>query len=564
MSATGADTPPPWFEAQPARLDWELAQFAARGLPAAQRRGLRDGRLRDSLVIETDLQFQGQSVPIEVAYPCDYPDVPPTVYGPPGLLNRHQQPRSGNFCWAEDPDREWSPHGDAAQLVAEDLRWLFADSEQGPTVVRAGEADMAEPITGLITRDRARVVVVPDPFFAEQLPAVEGTMTLVGNGKRLYLARAASLGAPDEKLRQAYFAGQPERDGYWVELNPAPAPAVFDDDQRLLSAISGATPRPYKRLAARLKDKKGLPSAECWVGITFLEEGPMRGQQRRNWVFARISRDRVGNERIFPRVGAQALTLAERQRRTPELVGLADARVLLIGAGSLGAAVAQELAKAGVGQLDLADPDTFDVNNAVRHVLSPLVAGYPKVNATAISAGNLNPFVDVRPHLLTVGGEADDAAALAQLVADTEVVVDTTGSTSVGRILQRHCTRAGKPLVVGALSAGSYGGEIAIFRPHAACFECLLLAQRDNVVPEPDAAPRTSLVTPVGCSHPAFAGAGFDATQQAALIARTVVQVTGKSAYPVVDFDWAITNFRSAPRWRSGSLEKHPDCERCS
>jgi molybdopterin/thiamine biosynthesis adenylyltransferase len=296
--------------------------------------------------------------------------------------------------------------------------------------------------------------------------------------------------------------------------------------------------------------------------MTFLEEGPMRDQRRRNWVFAQITLEN-GLKGIGPRFGAQALTLDERQRRTPELVGLAAARVLLVGAGSLGAPVAQELVKAGVGHVDLVDPDQYDVNNAVRHILPILRAGDNKAHATAAALEQLNPFVEVRPHLVRVGGEAEDAALLAELIANADVVVDTTGSVSVGRILQRWCTERTKPLIVGGLSSGSYGGEVAIFRPDGACFECLLLAQRDNLVPRPHAAPRTSQVTPVGCSHPAFAGAGFDATQLAALIARTVIQTTGKSTYPDADFDWAITNFRSTPKWRSGRLDKHPDCDRC-
>ena len=563
MSATGANPPLQWFQSQPDRLKWELEQFAARGLPASQRMGLRDGRLPERLVVETELQFQGEPVPVEVVYPFEYPDAPPLVFGPPYLLDRHQNPRSGNFCWGEDPEREWSPRLDAAHLVAEDVRWLLADSERGGAVVRAAEADMPEPLTGLITLDPTCAVVVPDPYFAKQLPAAEGTMTLVGKSRRLFLAHAAGLGASSTQLRDRYFSNQPEHAGYWVELSPAPAPAVWDDDTLLVGAINSASRRPYGRLGSRLKKSKGLSVADCWLGITFLEEGRLRGEQRRNWVFACISKHSTGAERIGPRFGAQALTLAERRARTPELVGLADARVLCVGAGSLGAPVAEELVKAGIGQLDLLDPDTYDVNNAVRHVLSPAAAGYPKAEATAIHVGNLNPFGDVCAHVLRVGDRAQDAAALAQLIADADVVIDTTGSNSVSRILQRRCTEASKPLVVGGLSAGSYGGEVAVFYPQGACFDCLLLAQRDHLVPEPDEAPRTSLITPVGCSHPAFAGAGFDATQHAALIARTVVQVTGKSGYPAADFDWVITNFRRAPRWRSGRLEKHPECERC-
>jgi molybdopterin/thiamine biosynthesis adenylyltransferase len=217
-----------------------------------------------------------------------------------------------------------------------------------------------------------------------------------------------------------------------------------------------------------------------------------------------------------------------------------------------------------VGTQDIVDPDRVDVNNSVRHVLSPRSAGSNKAMATAAAAAELNPFVEVRAHDFSVGAGPVEATLLATLIADADAVLDTTGSNAVARILQRYCADAAKPLVVAGLSRGSYGGEVGVFHPGAACFECFVLAQRDSAVPEPHAAPRSSLVTPVGCSHPAFPGAGFDGAHLAAIVARTVVQVTGASSYPALGFDWAVVNFRGAPWWQSGQLTKHPDCARCA
>lgn len=255
MKSTGADGPQPWYERDPDRLEWELEQFAARGLPAAARLGLADGRLADNLVVATELPFEGQDILIEVAFSFEHPESPPTVYGPPNLLKRHQQPRDGNFCWAEDPDREWWPGADAAHLVAENVRWLLEDTEAGDAAVHAREADMPEPITGLITLADEGVVVVPAPFFEQHLPAAEGTMTLVGNDSRLFLSQAAGLGAPDPALRRRYFSDEPEHAGYWVELRPTPDPRVFESAE-LFAIIDAAAPRVFERLMRRLKKSK--------------------------------------------------------------------------------------------------------------------------------------------------------------------------------------------------------------------------------------------------------------------------------------------------------------------
>jgi molybdopterin/thiamine biosynthesis adenylyltransferase len=567
VSVTGPDEQlRPWFEADPARLEWELAQFAARELPAEQRMGLTDGRLPDNLVIQTDVIYRGTTTLVEVAFPFDYPDKAPTLFGPAGLLERHQNPTEGNFCWAEDSERDWSPESDAAHLVAEDLRWLLEDSEKGIMHVREGEADMPEPITGHL-HFSPKVVVIPDPYFEAVLPASEGTLTVLGDisqgGSPYFLAKAANLGKPNPDLVNYFAEGWQEMPGYWVELSPTPSVIALDTD--LLNLATGKTPRLLQRLAQRLKKARSLDSASCWLGVTFMEEGPVREEYRRNWVFGQVKHWRTGEtELVGGLVRAQALTRVERLRRTPELVGLDRARALLIGAGSLGGPTAYELAKAGVGHIDLVDPDRFDVNNSVRHTLSPLRAGRVKATEVASEAQRLNPFVTVEGHSgFWVGGDAEAAAELSALVGRAQVVVDTTGSASVARILQRHCRTHGKTLVVAALTAGSHGGEIAVFTAGGACFDCFVRAQRDKTVPEPNAAPRSALVTPVNCSHPAFAGAGFEATELAAITTRVVVQATGASGYPTRVFDWAVINFRGSPRWQDGRLSKHPEC-RCA
>jgi hypothetical protein len=201
----------------PERLDWELGQFAERGLPAQRRLGLSNGGYPDDLVVATALPFKGKPIPVEVVFPFDYPDSTPLIFGPSGLLERHQQPLSGNFCWAEDADRDWDPRMDAAHLVAEDVRWLLEDSEKGPAAVTAGEADLAEPVTGLLSFGSG-VVLVPDPFLDAELPATEGKMDIVGSNGLLMLSVAAGLGSADRTLIDRYFRGQARASGYWVAL----------------------------------------------------------------------------------------------------------------------------------------------------------------------------------------------------------------------------------------------------------------------------------------------------------------------------------------------------------
>lgn len=88
---------------------------------------------------------------------------------------------------------------------------------------------------------------------------------------------------------------------------------------------------------------------------------------------------------------------------------------------------------------------------------------------------------------------------------------------------------------------------------------CLDLAQRDGEVPSPPEGPPGS-VTPVGCSHPAATGAGFDITELAASTARAIVGISGACSYPATAWDWAILDFRGDPRWQTGKLSQHAEC----
>ena len=119
MSATPAPEPRKhWHEANPDRLQLGLDQFAEIGLPASHE--VND---HGTLNVTTELSFAGEKVELRVEYPFDFPDVEPTVYGPP-LLDRHQNRRQGNFSLLDLPAVNWWPSMSAAHLVDEDLRSL--------------------------------------------------------------------------------------------------------------------------------------------------------------------------------------------------------------------------------------------------------------------------------------------------------------------------------------------------------------------------------------------------------------------------------------------------------
>lgn len=292
--------------------------------------------------------------------------------------------------------------------------------------------------------------------------------------------------------------------------------------------------------------------------LTYPEQGPGRGQWRRGWAFIELSGpDTVplGAKRM-PQT--QALTLHERQLRLPELTGVERAKIVLVGVGSLGSKVAIELAKAGVGRLVLIDGDYYDVNNAVRHELPAWLAGTHKTIGMAIVCQQANPFCEIEWDSREIGSKRDDAERFLERLDGADLVVETTGSRAVTRVVERYCRIADVPLVSASLTSGSRGGDIVLLR-QGDCFDCFLLAQERGDVPKPHRR-KQDLVIPVGCSDPAFSGAGFDASSLASDVARMAVQVTGRTEYPPEDYNWSVANFAGEPRWQQGMLGPDPAC----
>lgn len=149
---------------------------------------------------------------------------------------------------------------------------------------------------------------------------------------------------------------------------------------------------------------------------------------------------------------------------------LANARVLIVGAGGLGCPAALYLAGAGVGSLTLMDPDRVEVHNLHRQIaFRQADLDRSKAQALADQLGELNPEVHC-----TVREERADESALDPLLPEMDLVLDCTDNFAARRAINRACVRAGTPLVSGA--AIRREGQLAAFdrrRSDSACYACL-------------------------------------------------------------------------------------------
>ena len=144
----------------------------------------------------------------------------------------------------------------------------------------------------------------------------------------------------------------------------------------------------------------------------------------------------------------------------PGQAALKRARVLVIGAGGLGAPVLMYLAAAGVGTLGVIDDDVVSLSNLQRQVIhaTPDI-GRPKVDSASEEIVRLNPNVAVEAH-----GVRLTAANALELIARYDIVADGSDNFGTRYLVSDACFLAKKPLVTAAV--GTFDGTLTTLRPH--------------------------------------------------------------------------------------------------
>jgi sulfur-carrier protein adenylyltransferase/sulfurtransferase len=183
-------------------------------------------------------------------------------------------------------------------------------------------------------------------------------------------------------------------------------------------------------------------------------------------------------EQGLPVVSPSGMTPEQRERYSrhtllPEVgvdgqVKLLNAKVLLLGAGGLGAPTALYLAAAGVGTIGLVDDDVVDASNLQRQVIHNTERiGTPKTESARLTIEALNPDVKVIEHRLRL-----DAENILGIIDDYDVIVDGADNFPTRYLLNDASVRLRKPVV--SASILSFDGQISTFVPfEGPCYRCL-------------------------------------------------------------------------------------------
>jgi molybdopterin/thiamine biosynthesis adenylyltransferase/rhodanese-related sulfurtransferase len=167
-------------------------------------------------------------------------------------------------------------------------------------------------------------------------------------------------------------------------------------------------------------------------------------------------RDRYSRHTLLPEVGVDGQ------------LKLLNAKVLLLGAGGLGAPTALYLAAAGVGTLGLVDDDVVDASNLQRQVIHNTERiGESKTASARKTIEALNPDVEVVEHRMRL-----DASNILDVIRDYDVIVDGADNFPTRYLLNDASVRLRKPVVSASILA--FDGQISTFVPfEGPCYRCL-------------------------------------------------------------------------------------------
>lgn len=247
-------------------------------------------------------------------------------------------------------------------------------------------------------------------------------------------ALAARLGEPASAALDA-FLGHEQQD--WVILLGAEA-----DNGPCFAAVTIKSSKPHGR--NRSKGTRGFRKDKAPHAVVL--EGALHGV---------LARHRV--ERADP-------WWIHGRDVNADLTTLRTSRVVMVGCGSLGSPIARLLAQAGVGEIDLVDPDQVKLENISRHILG---ADACRQNKAAALAQRLQRDF---PHSRATGhssGWQKLAAANPDVFSRADLVVSTVGSWSQEAELNLRQLETGHPSTI----------LYAWAEPHAAAGHAVLIGR---------------------------------------------------------------------------------------
>lgn len=483
--------------------------------------------------LEGIVMVDGVAHCVRLTLPPGYPSLPPQlreIEGPGGSICAP----TGGFHRFQDGSICLFPHGNDPQAWHRDRRAVEA-LDKFVALIHV-DGDRAERRAGLLFREPREVYVSTGIAALLRWPDGRGSLHL----------RMAASGEGDLFADAVDVEGETE--ALFGVLGPLWSKRL-PQGLRVPWVALRLAGRRWEQLAASCEHldaalKAGLPVAvfEQLRGEEYLvlvrSDGDEQGVDSRQLdaVFIRRSRSHLGalqitkltveapQERLFHRVDG---VMGGRER-------LADVRVVVVGLGSLGGAVALALARAGIRRFVLIDPDRLSIDNICRHVGTTHDIGRPKVDVVEEILHAINPEVEVTPIAKSLAWDLPSFGAgvdMERLLATNgpTVVIMTCAVHIAERQLNAVAVERGTPVIyAAALGAAEHARIFRVIPGETPCYECILAAQDADPTSFPRFIRGDAQGEQVPYLEPALPGLGLDIMQIAMITARFALQTAAR------------------------------------
>ena len=437
-----------WWAEQPGRAQAErnaICDLAERSP------WLSDAEMRlagTQLAFDFDLEIGGRAIPLSLVYPDFFPDAAPAILARDReLLSGHQYGPAGELCLEHRPDN-WTPDVTGAMMIESAHRLLSSEDETG----RPAPADHQTTRAQRMRRSAFRLLFSRDTLsglgMVPEGQVAEGEMQEQETAGT-YVAQLSRIGPADAPLwRETRRRGGEVRSFRAVVARIPPgtgrACKTFDELKALLWTIG------LSSLATDLKDGSEMISVVLFDG------------QR---IHAPLLLGEPGERKLI----SYDAVFAEREgvRLDPGYERLKDAKVAIVGCGSVGSKVGAQLARSGVGGFVLVDGDVLSAGNLVRNELDWRSVGVHKAPALGARLVEVNADCTFDARTNPLGGQESGAMAAATMaaIAKCDLIVDATADPGVFNLCSAIARRAEKPMCWAQVFGGGGGGIAVRLRP---------------------------------------------------------------------------------------------------
>jgi molybdopterin/thiamine biosynthesis adenylyltransferase len=216
----------------------------------------------------------------------------------------------------------------------------------------------------------------------------------------------------------------------------------------------------------------------CFAAVNVAVDGGRRGGSLRNGFRAGRIPESIASKRFFS-AGKVIRSPVQRvdpawvhgRSRDPRFARLREARVVILGCGSIGGPVALAFAASGVGRVVLCDPDPLSWANVGRHPLGAESVGVNKAQALAKQLRRSYPHIEVEAYPTCW---EDLPGGLVAPEFRSDLIVSAIGSwASEGMLNEWHVLNGRQsPLIYGWTEPHACAGHAVAITNATGCLEC--------------------------------------------------------------------------------------------